>query len=443
MGKFFGLAVVLAVLLQGVSPAVLCAQEKAAERAVTGGGMTVLVQEADDDLVAACLFIKVGGADEDASNNGITSLMNHVVLSCRSSSGAQATPALAVERLGGKLSVETTGDFSCFRLVAPSAFFAPALKALGEAISGAACTDSALSMEKDALAARDDWSDDRITRRAYRIFLKKTYAGRPYGLDPDGLPGSINRLTRADIDSWRAAYYRPDNMLLSVCGRVSGPGTVKSAEDAFKGPWPTGAAARKARPAPLGGDVAEKKTFTQDTPEGGAVAVLGFTAPAPGSRDYPSVMVIDALLAQGLGSSIYRDLRGARGLAYSFGSYMRPTKESPRLAFYVETDPASLDASVQGIRESVMAVRQGSFTDDDLARAKARLLGGMSLTGSTALERAWDAGWGELFGLGPDYTERLERQIEGQGRSDVTRAADRYMDDYTLVLLRPRQAARR
>src|SRR5512143_207806 len=70
------------------------------------GGMTVVAQQYNGDLAAACIFVRVGSANESSGNNGITSLLDRTILSCHPA--GEARPAtLQIEQLGGRVSFET------------------------------------------------------------------------------------------------------------------------------------------------------------------------------------------------------------------------------------------------------------------------------------------------------------------------------------------------
>jgi len=428
--------VLIAVFVAVSLPAIAQAQDRDFEKNILKNGMTVLTQECGGDLSAACLFIRVGSADEALDKSGVTNLLNAVILSCHPV-GNTSPPALKIEQLGGRLESETRNDYTCFKLVVPTRNLAAALKILGSALTVSGCPDAALGVERASLLAREDWISDRIEDRAYRLFLQKTYEGFTYGLDPEGDPKSIGKLERKDVQEWGQAYYTPDNMLLSVAGKVSPASVSKMAAEAFKQEGPV----KESKPSPaagaLSGPVSKSESIGGTSPAGQAAVVIGYTAPAVGSPDYPAMKLVESVLAGGMGSRMFKELRDARDVAYMFGSFMPPTRDTSRIAFYAVSSDDRLDAAVQGIKKSVEAVKTGNISDDEVVRAKGLAAGDLSLAQETALGRAWSAGFYELMGLGADYGVKVSKQIEKLDKSDMVKAARKYLGDYTLVTLKP------
>ncbi len=429
--------VLLAVFISLSIPVIAPAQDNGFEKAVLKNGMTVLTQEDGGDLGAACLFIKVGAVDENKALSGITNLLNSVILSCHPA-GNPNPPALKLEQLGGRVKVETRSDFTCFTLVAPTKNFGAALKVLGDALARLSCSDAALGVEKEALVAREDWLADRLEDKAYRQFQKKTYDGFLYGLAPEGDSAVAMKLGQEDLQRWRLTYYRPEYMLLSIAGKFSAVSAAKMAEAAFQ-PAPELEAKPGPRPTEVTGPITKNETVVGVSQAGWAAAVIGYTAPAATSPDYPAMKFAEAVLSGGMGSKVFRELRDKRDLAYKFGSYMPPMRDTSRIAFYVVAGEDRVDDAVAGIKRSVEALKAGSVSDEELVRARGLALGDLALEQETAFGRAWYAGFYEMSGLGADYGARLVKQIERLDRKDLIKAARKYLDNYTLVMLKPQK----
>ncbi|MBI5190209.1 MAG: insulinase family protein [Nitrospirae bacterium] len=433
-------AIALCLMLAAALPAARAA-DTAYSRSVLDGGLTLVSQRAGGDLAAACLFVKVGSACEDAGNNGVTSLLNRLVLACHPLAGA-APPVLKIEQLGGRVTAETSGSYSCFTLVVPVRNFPEALKVLADAVAGPDCSEATLSTERAALDAERTRLGDRLADRAYGVFMKKTYAGRSCGLDPAGTAQSVGRLGIDDVERWRDTYYRPANMTLSITADIGPEQAAKLAAQAFKGLTAASGPDGGAETPDPGGQCVKVDMFEETAAGTGAAAVIGYSAPSPDSPDYPALRLAAALLSEGMGSSVFRELRENNRSAYSFGSVMPAVSGSSRLAFYVVTDPGSLGDAVNGIKRSVESLRDGDVTDEELARAKGMVLGELTFRSETACDRAWNAGYYESMGLGPDYLERLAGLVDKVGKKELSAAAGRYLGEYTQVVLRPGNGAR-
>src|SRR5262249_61397660 len=76
------------------------------------------------------------------------------------------------------------------------------------------------------------------------------------------------------------------------------------------------------------------------------------------------------------------------------------------------------------------------------ARAKAWLLGNLAMDRRTSARHAWYLAFYELVGGGWEWPERFARAVDGVTVGDLTRGADRYLAQPTVVVLRPAERAR-
>lgn len=410
------------------------------ERAVLEGGMTVLNQQADGGLTAVCVFVGGGSAAEEEASRGITRLLDAVISSTVTGGGAESLKQ-AVELAGGELDVRTRQDFSCFTLVAPPGCIGPAMKLLGAALSAPVLTDDTLSEASRLLRAADAIKDDRPVDVAYSRFLEYTYPGSPYGRDPESGPYTGAGITTVSLARWHQARFYTGNMLVSVCGDMALEGASEMVLDAFGGMRTSAAGALSGTDAGAG-PIAATTSHGLSGPAGRAVAIIGYTAPAAGSPDYPAVKLAEAAAASGMGSMLFRALRVDRATAYSFGSFLTHCKGSSRLVFYVSTGPENIDAAVDAITGTVEALKSVGIAGAGLDRAVAAARGESGTLCEDGEGRAWTAGVYELAGAGAGYRQTLDAGVAMLGARDVADAARKYLDKYTLVVMRPGAANR-
>jgi zinc protease len=431
------LCAVLITLSAMSSPLYAASRDKSFEKSTLPNGVAVLSQEYGEDLAAVCVFVRAGAADEPAGKNGVSNLLARALLSC-DPLGKKNPAVLRVEQLGGRVSINTYCDFTCFTLVVPVDNTGPGLKALADALIEPDFSDAAFSIERDAMIADNEMIEDQPAQRAYRLLLQKTCSSF---LAPEGENASVEKLKPGDLTDWHRQYYRPENVLVSVCGKLGAATSARLVDDAFKG-WKGGGAYRSKPVAEPAGAGTGDGLFEEDTAGGGAAAIVGFAAPQIGSPDYPAVRLLEAALTDGMGASIFKELRDKDGLAYEFGSFMPLSKDWPRVAFYVVTDEGRLGPAVESIKKSISRVKTSGIGQEELARARGRVIGEMSIRRETALERAWSCGLYEFLGLGADYGTTLARQIEKLGSADLVKAAGKYLDRYTAVMLKPLKGRR-
>ena len=168
-----------------------------------------------------------------------------------------------------------------------------------------------------------------------------------------------------------------------------------------------------------------------------AQVLIGFVAPPVVHPDYAPVRVLAMVLGGGMSSRLFTELRDRRGLAYSVG-VLATARTGPALfAPYLGTAPGNADAALAGMLAEVDRIRAEVIGEQELARARAYLLGTLAMDRRTSARHAWHLAFYELIGAGWDWPQRFARAVESVTIADVARVARRYLVQPTVVVLRP------
>jgi predicted Zn-dependent peptidase len=161
------------------------------------------------------------------------------------------------------------------------------------------------------------------------------------------------------------------------------------------------------------------------------------SAPGLFDGDHAAVRVLSALLGGGISGRLLVEVREKLGLAYSMGT-ITPFRTGPGvLLAYVGTAPANADAAETLVLQALDRARAEDVRSDDLARAKAYLLGNLIMDRRTNAREAWYLAFFELIGAGWQFPERYARDLERVSAADVIAAARRYLVRPTVVVRRP------
>ena len=123
--------------------------------------------------------------------------------------------------------------------------------------------------------------------------------------------------------------------------------------------------------------------------------------------------------------------------SYSVG--VVPTARTGPALFvsYLGTAPSNADAALAGMLAEVDRIRAEAIDTQELARARAYLLGTLAMDRRTSARLAWHLAFYELIGAGWDWPQRFIRDVEAVTIADVARVAQRYLVRPTVVVLRP------
>jgi zinc protease len=200
------------------------------------------------------------------------------------------------------------------------------------------------------------------------------YGNSAYGNTVAGLPTSLNRITRRDLQRFHAQAFRPVNAVLVLAGDITPPQAERLAQAAF-GSW------RNA-----GKPVAVTQVAA---PQSGAAPVTlidmpgtgqaGVTMAAPGvavsDADYDTCLVANAVLGNGYSSRLNQEIRIKRGLSYGAGSRMDARRAGGMLRASVQTKSESAVQVAELVREQVESLASQTVPADELAARKATVSG--------------------------------------------------------------------
>jgi zinc protease len=268
-------------------------------------------------LVAVNLWYHVGSANEREGRTGFAHLFEHMLFQGSADVAANEHFEI-VQRAGGTLNGSTWLDRTNYYETVPSNQLELALwleaNRMGYLLPG--MTQEKLDTQRDVVKNERRWSVDN---QPYGTWWERLPAltfpeGHPFH---HSLIGSMDHLTAASLDDVReffAAYYRPNNAVLTIAGDFERDEAMDLVKKHF-GPIPS---TGNAPPLP---DMSLPETFGQwkreVVPDSGRLPrlFLAFRSPVFGSDDYYPASVAAAILGSRKGSRLYRSLVRDRQVA--------------------------------------------------------------------------------------------------------------------------------
>ena len=402
-------------------------------RRVLSNGMTVLVREDPGvGVVAASLQVRAGSLFETEATAGITNFMQRVLVR-----GTEKRSALeiaeAADELGGSLEASGEVESAELRGAAIARQWEPLLALLAEVVLEPAFSATEIERERRLLLGQLQTRADNPFQRALDTTVRDVYGAHPYAWPALGRPESVTRVSREALVAHYRTVYRPDRMVLAVSGNVPRTAVVAAAERLFRRlPSAAGVPAVPSIDATPRG---EPRVLERDARQ--AQVLVGFLAPPVTHADYAAGRVLAVVLGGGMSSRLFTELRDRRGLAYSVG--VVPTARTGPALFvsYLGTAPGNADAALAGMLAEVERIRGEAIDAQELARARAYLLGTVAMDRRSSARLAWYLAFYELIGAGWDWPQRFMRAVEAVTIADISRVAQRYLVRPTVVVLRP------
>ena len=350
-------------------------------RTVLPGGLRVIT-EAMPGVRSACIgvWVGVGSRDESPAMSGASHFLEHLLFRGTPTRSALEI-SVSLDEVGGEFNAFTAKEYTCFHARVLDVDLPLAVDVLGDMITSsvidAADVESEREVILDEIAMHDDDPEDVVTNAFSETSWRSSSLGRPIA----GTAASIAALTRAQITRFYRAAYRPENMVVAVAGNVEHAAVVRQVRKSFSRagfladlgnrPSPPRRPARLRRVTP--GEVRIERPFEQVN------LLLGVNGLARNDERRYALGVLNAAVGGGPSSRLFQEVRERRGLAYSVYSFAQHYTDAGAFCVGAGCLPGKLDDVLDVVRQQLSVVARDGITEEELARGKGQLRGGLVL----------------------------------------------------------------
>lgn len=295
------------------------------------------------------------------------------------------------------------------------------------------------ALRADKLPLAKNQLDTGIARRndnpggiAGREAAKLGYgADSPYARQAEY--ATVAAVTRDDLAAWHERYVHPNNIILGLVGDFDSKAMEALLRNAF-GSWARGPQAKPAEVTLAGPKPGFYFVPKDDVDQSNIRMVeLGTTRDNP---DYYAITVLNEIFGGSFTSRLMRDVRTAKGLAYSVGGGIGTGFDHPGLFQVVcGTKSGSTAAAIQALEEEIDDLTAKPPTEDELIEAKDHILNSFVFEFDSKEKVLAERMAYEFYGYPADFLERYRSGIDKVTRADVERVAQKYVHKDQLAVL--------
>lgn len=405
------------------------------ERTLSNGLRVVVVEDPASPTVSVNLFIAAGSLDETPEISGLAHFFEHLFFRGTPTLGGLAFKK-AIESLGGATNATTAKDMTHFFINLPAEHAERGLELLVDALLNASCEPDGIRIERDVVLEEYRLGQHNVGRLAGDELYKLAYGTHPYGRSTIGTEETLKRLERADFIRWRNRNYKPSRCTVVVVGDVPAQAIQAKARLLLENWNPSGVPERALTPPPpLPTEPVVKEGVG---PVHAPVYFVGFPAPAVSDPSVPAVDVLSFLLGQGKKSLLWRHLVDEQKLAEQVDvSYLTPLQRG-LMVVTIESASKKTAALQSALQKELKDVIAGTFTDEDLHRAKEQLIGTFLLQNESPSGLADSIGFYSALGQ-PEFSKTYVNQVMKVDRSAVLAAAQATMGGgYWAYVMKPK-----
>ncbi|HYY56542.1 MAG TPA: pitrilysin family protein [Pyrinomonadaceae bacterium] len=393
------------------------------EKTLRNGLRVIVIERGEVPLAAAQLLVKTGGEADPAALSGLANL-TAALLTEGTATRTAPQIAEAIEALGGSIESGGLWDASVARVGVMSSKLDPAMAIMADIVRNPAFKEEEIERQRQQLLDQLAVDMSNPGRVAGFVASRVVFGASPYGHLLSGTPESIARIRRDDIVKFHATYYRPDNAILVIGGKIKPDDAFKMAERVF-GDWQKPVAGL---PAPA---VAAKETTTSTAPRvlvvdkpdaGQAAVVLVRTGLKRTDPDYFRGIVTNSVLT-GYSGRLNQEIRIKRGLSYGARSSLDVRRDvGPFIASTQTKNPSGAQVASLLVSE-LNRLSSEAVTETELVPRKAVLIGNFGRSLETVGGLVTQISSLALYGLDLDEINSYIKNVQAVTASDIQKFA--------------------
>ena len=403
------------------------------KRIELSNGLVIFLQE-DHELpfINGSILIRGGSRDEPADKVGLVTMYGQT---WRTS----GTPTITGDKLDDQLEskaarIETSGG------TANTSLRWSSLKSDFDSVF-ASTIDLLLhpDFKADKLALAKRQLDTGISRRnddasgiAIREAIKLVYGpANPYARQPEY--ATVAAVTLDDLKAWHDRTVVPNGMIVAVSGDFDSATMEQKLRAAFE-PLPRGETFKSEKftftdPKP-GINFADKDDVNQSN-----VLIVGLGTERS-NPDYYALSVMNEIFSGGFGSRVVQNVRTRLGLAYEVSGSFGASYDHPGIFYVIAgTKSASTVAATKAMLDEVERLKTVPPTASELAKAKDQLLNAFIFHYDSPEKILGEQVTLAFYGYPPDFLEKYKEGIEKVTSADVSRVANKYVDQSKLGIV--------
>jgi predicted Zn-dependent peptidase len=385
--------------------------------------------------VSLGVWANVGSRDEDETRSGITHFLEHMVFKGTKNRSVRDI-AQSLESLGGYLNAFTTKEQTCFYARVLDMHVEEAMDVLSDLVQSATFKKEELEREKlvviEELKNAEDDPEDII----HDYFEKALFPKHPLGFPIIGTEANLRRFKRDDLHAHISAYYHPSRIVVAAAGNINHAQLVGLVEKYLKNlPSEKFSAQRTQGPTRI-----DHNTFAEYLrPINQAHICLGTVSYSIKHKDRYPLMVMNALLGEGMSSRLYQNIREKYGFAYSVYSYTNLMSDTGIFGAYMATDRKNIKNSIELIQKELNRLKTKTVSRAELDRTKSQIKGVMMLGLENMSGRMMRLGSSELYFESFTSLDTILKKVDAVTPEAIQHVAnDLFQEDkFSTVVIRP------
>jgi len=392
-------------------------------RKVLANGMTILFEKRELPVVSVAFAVRNGGINEPVSEKGISHFIEHMLYKGTPTRDAKKI-AEEIEKKGGELNGFTEETITAYWCKIPSKHLNTALEVLSDMMKNPVFDEKELEKERKVIFEEIKMRKDNPHIYVLDEVQDCLYNGT-LGMDLIGTYETMGKINRKKIIEKFKQIYQPNNFILCIVGDADFEEIVEFAKKNFgniKGKVPKI-------------DFSLDNKSRTEKRKGIDQANLVFAYHVPLAKDKKSYasLVLGTLMAGGMSSRLFSEIREKRNLAYAVKGDSNITQFFAYNTIYVGTTKENVELVKKIIIEEFKKVAI-ELTEEELNQVKEQLIGNYHIYMEDSQMQMVNLLLYEIDGDAKKFYD-FEKDISQVKLEDVKKLAK--LKDYSFMALIP------
>jgi predicted Zn-dependent peptidase len=369
--------------------------------------------------VSIVIGIGVGSRYEEKKYQGISHLVEHMLFKGTGNRENTLELSKVVEGIGGAINASTSEENTLLYVKVPQKVFLTAFDVLADIILNSLMRNDDLQREKNVVIEEIRKCKDTPEELVGLLLDKIMWKNHPLGRGILGDEKSVKAISREILLSYIDKFYRPNNMVISIAGKVKTEEVISKVKKYFGGMENK----EIKEYLPVREKQEEYRINIKSKKTNQAHLCFGFPTISRMHPDRYSVDLLDIILGSGLSSRLFQEIRVKRSMAYDVHSYVQYFNDIGSFNIYAGVDSDRLKESIKVILKELKKIRENDLPEEELMKAKEMYKGALSLNLESTLNQAFWLG-NKLLLYGKPFTEdEVKKKIEKVEAKDIIKSA--------------------
>jgi len=345
------------------------------QRTVLPNGIRVLSEYVDSVYsVSLGFWMLAGSQDEDAAENGIAHLLEHMVFKGTRKRSAFAI-AHEIESLGGNINAFTSRNVTCYHVQLLHEHLAKGIDVLADLVLNGRFDRNEMDKEKGVITEEIREIEDTPHDLIHDLFNLQIFPDQAIGRPIQGTIESVNGIQIADLKRFIRKNYTAGRLVIAAAGRVDHEHLVRLVTK-YCSEMPNGGMVPEKESIPVAVDA--RRIITK--PINQTHIVLGRRIFGQSDPRRYQLGLLNMILSGGMTSRLFHNIRERYGFVYEVYSFSDLFMNEGLFGIYAGVEKNKLSTIVGKIYRELEALYCKPIPARELKKAKQQSKGGLVLS---------------------------------------------------------------